>query len=139
MQLILYDACGKEWRFDIAPAGSEQRFHASVQDVSGAVVVQEKELYLFTDEAAALAYERARGRRDKEKRLQESISKQMENTAQREENAGAMNRMEEEPAAKAYDLPQRRWPPPACMPSAAYAHGRWTELEPALPGADDGM
>ena len=132
-ELIVYKASGDEERFPVEACGCEQCFPASVQSLSGAVIVQRGNLRLFTDEKSAQRYERAQ--RQKPKETQETkITMPQEEKGMQEEGKAALSAAPpaDEPARQEFSWPQRRWPPPVCMPSAVYLQGRWVEQEPAV-------
>ena len=136
--LIVYHVDDRETRFHMDAGGCEQRFPDSGRYILGAVVVQGDLLRLFTDEAAAEAYERAyRRKKEKQRRadrttLREDAKKAAAPEGEKAEELTLSDGKTEQPG---YSWPERRWPPPACLPGAAYVQGRWMERETEQPEA----
>lgn len=137
--LIIYHVDARETRLHMDTGGCEKCFPDSGRCISGAVVVQGDALRLFTDEAAAEAYERAyRCKTEKQRRADRTLPREdTEKAAAPEgekEEAALPDAKTEQPG---YSWPERRWPPPACLPGAAYVQGRWMERETEQPEACD--
>lgn len=134
--LIVYHADDQETRLHMDAVGCERRFPDLGRPVSGAVVVQGDALRLFTDVAAADAYERARRRKAEKQRradsmpMRETVEKAAAPEGEKAEELTLPDGKTEQPG---YSWPERRWPPPVCLPGAAYVQGRWMERETEQP------
>lgn len=59
----------------------------------------------------------------------DAIPGEMDETRETDPNVAQRERPSRE--ERAHGLPERRWPPPPCMPSARYEQGKWTQREAA--------
>ena len=103
----------------------EQRFDGTKRRLTGAAVSADTMLLADTGEAARAAFER--------ERMQQQAAQRGQDHPVRRPQSAPPDRTEEARTAPreirqtqtAYSLPQRRWPPPPCMPQAIYRNGRW--------------
>lgn len=135
-ELILFSNDRQAMRLRLAFERAEQCFQnlsSEEQEISGAVVVRNGQVHLHTDECTARAYERSQ----KKQRSAESTHGRIENTRISEKtDTDGCHSQRVIPVQIKDEWPQRRWPPPACMPDAVYIQGRWTERSEIISAAD---
>lgn len=124
LEARLYFADGSCERLALEPQ-KEQRFDETRRRLTGAAVAADGTLFADTGAAARAAFERERTQRQAAQRRQEHAARKIQSvpSAQPEEPQAAQR--ESRQTQTAFGLPQRRWPPPPCMPQAAYRDGRW--------------
>lgn len=85
--------------------------------IAAAYVTENGVLRLYTDEAAKRAFEMEKRECPTERPAGKTKNQEQEKTIYRAEEK---KRQTEERV-----WPERRWPPPPCMPAARYVSGRW--------------
>ena len=121
-EILLFDEGGACTRHPLDSSG-EQSWRDGGRKIVGAVAVIEGRTAADSGAEARQMYERLQRR---EKRIAAPARAGGTQDAPKRETAPEKPKH----SGAACSLPQRRWPPPACMPDAEYRGGQWTQESP---------
>lgn len=116
--------------FALKSGNAEQCFSFSSskgQEISGAVVVQEGRVHLYTDEKAVRIHDQCLERKKDSERQSESAVRSERTDDRLQPSLKRSSHWQE------YVWPQKRWPPPICIPDAVYHQGQWLDCAERIP------
>lgn len=130
-RLVMLFEDGTQMQHEMQSDGTETSWPCDARKLCGGYACAENRLLLFSDEEARRAFERARIRQKAVRTAAEEDGYEPKEEQSSKEPAPAPQETAAGEATIEERLPQRRWPPPPCWPTARYVHGSWQENEKA--------
>ena len=125
-KLTVFDEKGRAKKFPLRAQEGEQVFPYAGGEAAGAYVSAGERLLGIAGQGAEAMFEQERmlqrQAERKKKAGQETVRSEPEQKKITTQEAPAKNA---KPVQQVHVWPQRRWPPPACMPEACYELGIW--------------